>query len=378
LMKGNEAIVHGAIAAQCRAFFGYPITPQNEVPEYMSKYMPGVGGVFLQAESEVAAINMVYGAASVGVRAMTSSSSPGVSLKMEGISYIAGAQLPCVIVNVQRGGPGLGNIAPAQSDYFQAVKGGGHGDYKLLTLAPWSVQEMFEHAVLAFDLADRYRNPAMILSDAVVGQMLEPIEIPDRVETDIPPKPWATTGAKGRGRNIVTSLYIVPEDLERINLDIQAKYADASRHEVRYQEFETEDADIILVAYGSVARICRTTMSMARKKGLKVGLFRPISLFPFPAQRLAELASAGKRFLTVEMSAGQMVEDVRLSVNGVQPVGFYGRLGGMIPSPVDILDQVEQLLVRTILPGCEITSGGNGSKGAAAAPESEGPHAKSL
>ena len=235
LMKGNEAVVRGAIAAQCRAFFGYPITPQNEVPEYMSKYMPEAGGVFLQAESEVAAINMVYGAACAGIRAMTSSSSPGVSLKMEGISYIAGAQLPCVIANVQRGGPGLGNIAAAQGDYFQAVKGGGHGDYKLLTLAPWSVMEMFEHAVLAFDLADRYRNPAMILSDAVVGQMLEPVEIPDKVEVNIPPKPWATNGPKDRGRNFITSLYIVPEDLEQINIQIQAKYAEACKHEVRYQ-----------------------------------------------------------------------------------------------------------------------------------------------
>lgn len=345
-MKGNEAVVHGAIAAQCRAFFGYPITPQNEVPEYMSKYMPAAGGVFLQAESEVAAINMVYGAASVGVRAMTSSSSPGVSLKMEGISYIAGAQLPCVIVNVQRGGPGLGNIAPAQSDYFQAVKGGGHGDYKLLTIAPWSVQEMFEHAVLAFDLADRYRNPAMILSDAIVGQMLEPIEIPDRVDVDIPAKPWATDGAKGRGRNFVTSLYIVPEDLERINQEIQAKYACATLHEVRYQEFEVEDADLVLVAYGSTARICRTSMSMARKKGLRVGLFRPISLFPFPSVRLAELARLGKQFLTVEMSAGQMVEDVRLAVNGASTVDFYGRMGGMVPGPVEILDQAELSLAR--------------------------------
>lgn len=378
LMKGNEAVVRGAIAAQCRAFFGYPITPQNEVPEYMSKYMPDAGGIFIQAESEVAAINMVYGAACVGIRAMTSSSSPGVSLKMEGISYLAGAQLPCVIVNVQRGGPGLGNIAPSQADYFQAVKGGGHGDYKLLTLAPWSVQEMFEHAVLAFDLADRYRNPAMILSDAIVGQMLEPIEIPEKVDFDIPPKPWATDGAKGRGRNYITSLYIVPEDLERINLDIQVKYARAAEREVRYQEFLVEDADIILVAYGSTARICRTTMNLARQKGLKVGLFRPISLFPFPSVRLAELARAGKRFLTVEMSAGQMVEDVRLSVNGVSQVDFYGRLGGMIPGPLEILDQVEQTLVRLVPVGCDLKPGGNGSKSGVRVPESEGSHAKSL
>ena len=360
LMKGNEAIVRGAIAAQCRAFFGYPITPQNEVPEYMSKYMPEAGGVFLQAESEVAAINMVYGAASAGVRAMTSSSSPGVSLKQEGISYIAGAQLPCVIANVQRGGPGLGNIAPAQSDYFQAVKGGGHGDYKLLTVAPWSVQEMFEHAVLAFELADRYRNPAMILSDAIIGQMLEPLEISEKLEVEVPAKPWATNGAKGRGRNYITSLYIVPEDLERINLDIQAKYTRATDLEVRYQEFGVEDADIILVAYGSVARICRTSMKLAREKGLKVGLFRPITLFPFPSKRLLELAMKGKRFLTVEMSAGQMVEDVRLAINGSAQVDFYGRLGGIVPNPVEILDQIEGVLMRPFLPGCCGNAGGGG------------------
>lgn len=346
LMKGNEALVRGAIAAGCRAFFGYPITPQNEVPEYMSKYMPEAGGVFLQAESEIAAINMVYGAACAGVRAMTSSSSPGISLKMEGISYLAGAELPCVIANVQRGGPGLGNIAAAQADYFQAVKGGGHGDYRLLVVAPWSVQEMFDHAILAFDLADKYRNPAMILADAIIGQMLEPIDMPEKVEHNIPPKPWATRGAKNRPRNYITSLYIVPEDLEQVNLRLQAKYAKACECEVRYQEFQTEDADIVLVAYGVVARICRTTMNMAREKGLKVGLFRPITLFPFPNERLAELAEEGKRFLTVEMSAGQMVEDVRLAVNGMAEVSFYGRLGGMVPSPVDVMKEVEQAMVH--------------------------------
>ena len=350
-MKGNEAVVKGAIAAQCRAFFGYPITPQNEVPEYMSRYMPEAGGVFIQAESEIAAINMVYGAACAGIRAMTSSSSPGVSLKQEGLSYIAGAQLPCVIANVQRGGPGLGNIAPAQADYFQAVKGGGHGDYKLLTLAPWSVPEMFHHAVLAFDLADKYRNPAMILSDAIVGQMLEPIDIPDSVEVNIPDKPWATTGAKGRARNAVTSLYIVPEDLEEINLQIQAKYAAACRDEVRWEEYETDDADLVLVAYGSTARICRTTMSLARKKGLKVGLFRPISLFPFPTNQISRLALAGKQFLVAELSAGQMVEDVRLAVNGAASVDFHGRLGGTVMSPLEVLEKAEAVLSRPLFPG---------------------------
>lgn len=351
MMKGNEAVVRGAIAAQCRAFFGYPITPQNEIPECMSQYMPQAGGVFLQAESEVAAINMIYGAACAGIRAMTSSSSPGISLKMEGISYIAGAQLPCLVVNVQRGGPGLGNIAPSQADYFQAVKGGGHGDYKMLTLAPWSVREMFDHAVLGFDLADRYRNPVMVLTDAIIGQMLEPIEIPDEVEVDIPPKPWATTGAKGRPGHYITSLYIVPEDLDAINQQIQAKYAEACRREVRWEEFETDDADIVLVAYGSIARICRTAMNLARKKGLKVGLFRPISLFPFPVEPLVSLALDGNRFLVVEMSAGQMVEDVRLAVNGAAQVDFYGRLGGVVPTPVEVVEQVEQMLLRPFLPG---------------------------
>ena len=349
LVKGNEALVRGAIAAQCRAFFGYPITPQNEVPEYMSKYMPEAGGVFLQAESEIAAINMVYGAACVGVRAMTSSSSPGISLKMEGISYLAGSELPCVIANVQRGGPGLGGIAASQADYFQAVKGGGHGDYKLLVLAPWSVQEMYDFAILAFDLADKYRNPAMILSDGVVGQMLEPLVLRENVEVHIPPKPWATTGAKGRERQFITSLYIVVSDLEEVNLRIQAKYAEVCRNEVRYEEYGVDDADLVLVAYGTSARVCRTTMNMARKNGLKVGLLRPISLFPYPAARLAELASQGKRFLVVEMSAGQMVEDVRLAVNGAAPVDFYGRMGGVIPCPEEILEKVTSLSIdRTI------------------------------
>ena len=294
LIKGNEAMVRGAIAAQCRAFFGYPITPQNEVPEYMSKYMPEAGGVFIQAESEVAAINMVYGASAAGIRAMTSSSSPGVSLKMEGISYIAGAQLPCVIANVQRGGPGLGNIAPSQGDYFQAVKGGGHGDYNLLVLAPWSAQEMFDFTVLAFDLADKYTNPAMILADAIIGQMLEPVEIPDEIEVNIPPKPWALNGAKGRPGNTISSLYIVPDQLEKINLQIQAKYAKASLEEVRYQEFGVDDADLVLVAYGSVARICRTTMNLAREKGLKVGLFRADFAVPVPVGKVGSAGIGGQ------------------------------------------------------------------------------------
>jgi len=340
LMKGNEAIVRGAIAAGCRGFFGYPITPQNEIPEYMAALMPKAGGVFLQAESEVASINMVLGAASTGARVMTSSSSPGISLMQEGISYIAACELPAVIVNIQRGGPGLGNIAPGQADYFQAVKGGGHGDYKLLTLAPWSVSECFYLTGLAFDLADRYRNPAMVLADAIIGQMIEPIQAPEKLETNVPPKPWATTGRRGRPKNVVNSLWIVPEEMEKVNQRMQAKYALACEREVRFEDLSTEDADLVLVAYGATARICKTAVDLARSEGLAVGLFRPISLFPFPAIQIEELAERGKRLLVVEMSHGQMVEDVRLAVNGKTEVEFYGRSGGMVPTPNEVLDGI--------------------------------------
>lgn len=342
LMKGNAAICHGAVAAGCKAFFGYPITPQNEIPEYMSTMMPESGGVFLQAESEVAAINMVYGAACAGKRAMTSSSSPGISLKQEGISYIAACELPCVIVNVQRGGPGLGNTLPAQGDYFQAVKGGGHGDYKLLTIAPWSVQECYEFMPLAFDLADKYRNPAMVLMDAIVGQMLEPIELHDNFFIADYPKTWATNGARGRAHNIINSLWIDTEVMEGLNERMQAKYLAAQKHEVRYFQYKTNDADLVLVAYGSPARICRTVVDLARDEGMKVGLFRPITLFPFPTRQIARLAKAGKRFMAVEMSAGQMVEDVRLAVNGASDVSFYGRTGGAVPTPTEILNVVRK------------------------------------
>lgn len=341
LMKGNEAIVRGAIAAGCRGFFGYPITPQNEVPEFMSRLMPEAGGVFLQAESEIAAINMVYGAASTGARVMTSSSSPGISLKQEGISYIAASELPCVIVNVQRGGPGLGNIAPSQADYFQAVKGGGHGDYKLLTLAPWSVQECYDFVAVAFDLADAYRNPVMILADAIIGQMIEPI-VPNEIKQNIPNKDWATTGAKGRPKNVVNSLWIQAAVMEALNNKIQAKYALAMERDVRFAEDRTEDAELVLVAYGSTARISRTVVDLARSENMKVGLFRPISLFPFPSVRLADLAAEGKKFLVVEMSAGQMVEDVRLAVNGRSEVDFYGRMGGVMPTATEILNHVRE------------------------------------
>lgn len=340
LVKGNHAICYGAVAARCDAFFGYPITPQNEIPEEMSELMPEHGKVFLQAESEVAAINMVLGAACAGKRAMTSSSSPGISLKMEGLSYIAACELPCVVVNVQRGGPGLGNTLPSQADYFQAVKGGGHGDYKCLTIAPWSVQECYELMPLAFDLADKYRNPVMVLMDAIIGQMLEPLDMHGDFDIQEWPKPWATNGARGRAHNIINSLWIDPKVMEALNRRIQAKYGEAQRHDVRCHEYLTDDAELVLVAYGSPARICRTVVDLARDEGMKVGLLRPVSLFPFPVQQISEMAQSGKRFLTVEMSHGQMVEDVRLAVCGMADVAFYGRSGGAVPTPTEILNQV--------------------------------------
>lgn len=349
LIKGNVALCHGAIAAGCDAFFGYPVTPQNEVPEYMSDLMPANGKVFIQAESEVSAINMVYGTACAGKRAMTSSSSLGISLKQEGISYIATCELPCVIVNVQRAGPGLGNTLPAQGDYFQAVKGGGHGDYNLLVLAPWSVQECYDFMPLAFDLADKYRNPVMILMDAIVGQMIETCNL----HSDFPKphfaKPWATDGAKGRPHNIINSLWIDTNVMESLTQKIQAKYAAAKMHEVRYSEYMTDDAELVLVAYGSPARICKTVVDIARKDGMKVGLFRPITLFPFPEKQIAKLALDGKKFMAVEMSHGQMVEDVRLAVNGASEVDFYGRTGGAVPTPFEIFNKVRELFGKPVI-----------------------------
>lgn len=341
LIKGNVAICYGAVAAKCDAFFGYPITPQNEVPEYMSVMMPENGGVFLQAESEVSAINMVYGAACAGKRAMTSSSSPGISLKQEGISYIAACELPCVIVNVQRGGPGLGNTLPGQADYFQTVKGGGHGDYKLITLAPWSGQECYEFMPLAFDLADQYQNPVMILMDAILGQMLEAVDLHGKFSINDYSKTWATNGSRGRAHNVINSLWIDPDVMENLNQRLQAKYLAAQLHETRFHEYRTEDAELVLVAYGSPARICKTVVDMAREEGLPVGMLRPITLFPFPTQQIADLARNGKRFLVVEMSCGQMVEDVRLAVNGMADVAFHGRTGGAVPTPNEILNIVK-------------------------------------
>ncbi len=343
LMRGNEAIAEAAIRSGLKCYFCYPITPQGELVEYMARELPKRGGVFLQAESEVAAINMVYGAAAAGVRAMTSSSSPGISLKQEGISYIAMARLPCVIVNMMRGGPGLGNIAPAQGDYFQATKGGGHGDYRLIVLAPSTVPEAAELVRLAFDLSDKYRVPAMILADGMIGQMMEPVELPEPVDPGkIPPRPWAVTGARGRGKNVISSFDLEPEGLREMNLALQAIYREIERNEPRWEEVETRDADLIVVAYGTMGRIARSVVHMARKEKLRVGLFRPITLWPFPYEPLRELAERAEVILTVELSAGQMWEDVRLAVEGRAPTPFFGELGGVVPSPKRILEEVKK------------------------------------
>jgi 2-oxoglutarate ferredoxin oxidoreductase subunit alpha len=344
-MRGNEAVAQAALDAGCRAFFGYPITPQNQIPDYFALHMPEVGGIFLQAESELAAINMVYGAAAAGARAMTASSSPGISLKQEGISYLAESELPCVIVNIMRGGSGLGNIAPAQSDYFQAVKGGGHGDYRTIVLAPWSVQEMYELTRQAFEIADRYRNPVLVLGDALLGQMMEPMVVPQEVvdPATLPRKPWATDGAKGRPRNIINSLYLYPPDLERANLRLEARYQEMARNEVRFEGERLDDAEIAIVAYGTAARVAVTAVDRARAEGLRAGLMRPISLFPFPADAIEELARRVRAILVVELSLGQLVEDVRLAVEGRCPVHFLGRTGGVVMTPAEVLETVQNL-----------------------------------
>ena len=349
LMKGNEALAEAAIRAGCDAYFGYPITPQSEIMEYLAAEEPHkrTGMVLLQVESEIAAINMVYGAAATGKKAMTSSSSPGISLKQEGISYIAGAELPCLIVNVMRAGPGLGTIQPSQADYFQATKGGGHGDYHMLVLAPASVQEMSDFVPLGFDLAFKYRNPVMILSDGAIGQMMEKVELfdqrPRNTQFD---QSWVTTGkTPDRKRNIISSLDLDPARMERHNEDLQAKYRKMRENEVRYEEIECDDAEYLLIAFGSSSRICQKTVNLARQKGLKIGLLRPITLFPFPEKIIRQLAGKVKGMLTVEMNSGQMVEDVRLAVNGQVKVEFYGRMGGMIPSPDEVLKEIETKLV---------------------------------
>ena len=342
LLHGTEAICEGAIRNGCRAFFGYPITPQNEVPEYMSVKMPQVGGVFVQAESEVAAINMVYGAAGAGTRAMTSSSSPGVSLKQEGISYIACARIPCVIVNVMRAGPGLGGILPAQGDYFQATKGGAHGDFHMIVLAPSSVQEMADLTVKGFELADKYRMTSMILADGTMGQMMEPVSLNYDIKPS-PEKPWTTTGTKmARKHNIVNSLSLVPEELERLNFERYERYKTVEENETMYEEYMTEDAEIVIAAFGIAARVSKNAITEARKKGIKVGMIRPITLWPFPEKPFKKAAQTAKQFISVELSMGQMIEDVKLATECKVPVTLCNRTGGMIPSPDMVLDAIEK------------------------------------
>ena len=345
LMKGNEALAEAAIRAGCRHFFGYPITPQTEVSAYMAKKMPKIGGTFLQAESEVAAINMVYGAGGAGVRVMTSSSSPGISLKQEGISYIAGADIPCVIVNIVRGGPGLGGIQPAQSDYFQATKGGGHGDYHLVVLAPSSIQEMVDLTSDAFDIGDKYRCPVMIMGDGMLGQMMEPVEFKDADINELPEKEWATSGTgMKRKKNIINSLFLEASELEKLVLERQKRYEEIAKNEVRYEAVDTEDADVILVAYGTTSRIAKTAMAKAKEMGLKVGIIRPITLWPFPFEAFDKaLNGKEKKFLCVEMSTGQMVEDVKLAVGDKAQVHFFGRTGGIVPTPKEILNKIIEL-----------------------------------
>lgn len=349
LMKGNEALGEAAIKAGCRHFFGYPITPQNEVPEYFARRMPEVGGVFLQAESEIAAINMVYGASSAGARVMTSSSSPGISLKQEGISYLAAAELPCVIVNIMRGGPGLGGIQAAQSDYFQATKGGGNGDYRLIVYAPASIQELVDMTMKAFDAADKYRNPVMILGDGVLGQMMEPVEFREFPFPNLSMKPWACTGRKKyRPQNIINSLYLDAEVLENHNFALFNKYNTISRNEKAAEAYMTTDAEIILAAYGTTARIVKAAMNLARDKGIKAGMVRPLTLWPFPDDYVREsLSKNTKAVLTVEMSMGQMVEDVQLAVNGRVPIHFYGRVGGMIPDVKAVYHEICRIAGKT-------------------------------
>lgn len=344
LMKGNEALAEAAIQAGCRHFFGYPITPQTELAAYMSKRMPKIGGTYLQAESEIAAANMVLGAASAGVRAMTSSSSPGISLKTEAISYMAGSDVPALIINVQRGGPGLGGIQPSQADYWQATKATGHGDFQVLVFAPATVQEMVDLVGTAFDLGDKYRMPAMILADGMLGQMMEPVVIPDNPRKDLPPKPWATDGHKGkRKHNVINSLYLTPQALEQLCIERFKRYEVIKENEQRAQEYLTDDADIIVVAYGASSRVAHSAVDSAREKGIRAGLIRPITLWPFPVDTLKKAAKTAKSFLCVEMSMGQMVDDVRLAIECKRPVSFFGRTGGVIPTPAEILNEIEKL-----------------------------------
>ncbi|MGA2263028.1 MAG: 3-methyl-2-oxobutanoate dehydrogenase subunit VorB [Acidobacteriota bacterium] len=342
LMKGNDAIVNGAILAGCQAYFGYPITPASEIAETAALLFPRAGGVFLQAESEIASIQMVYGAASAGVRTMTGSSGPGISLMQEGISYLAGAELPCVVADIMRGGPGLGNIGPEQGDYFQMVKGGGHGNYRNIVLAPNSVQEMCDLTILAFELADRYRNPAVVLADGALGQMMEAVELP-APNAPQPPKEWAVSGEAATRKNIITSIYLRPEELEQHNEKLQAKYRKVEEKEILWEEHLTEDAEFLLVGYGISSRVARATVDEARSAGMKTGLFRPITLFPFPMKRLGELTAKVKGVLVVELSYGQLLEDVRLAANGRAPVRLLSRAGGMIPTEEEVMAAIKKM-----------------------------------
>jgi 2-oxoglutarate ferredoxin oxidoreductase subunit alpha len=342
LAKGNEAIAMAAIDSGCLLYFGYPITPQNDIPEYLSKHLPALGGEFIQAESEIASINLVLGASATGARAMTSSSSPGISLMQEGISYMAGSELPGLIVNISRSGPGLGGISPSQGDYFQATRGGGHGDYRMIVLAPSSVQEMYDLTCLAFDLSDKYRNPAMILGDALIGQMKEPLLRRKPVRMNLPPKDWALTGAKGRKPNRLKSLYLQDGELSEHNWKLHQKYEQMKKEEVSFENFLTEDAKLIVAAFGSMARVSKTSVELARKEGMNVGLLRPITLFPFPEKAFNDLSRRVKRFLTVELNTGQMVEDVKLSAEGDAQVYFYGRPPGSLPSPEEVLEEIKK------------------------------------
>ena len=349
LMKGNEAIAEAAVRAGCRHYFGYPITPQTEIAHYMARRMIEVGGVFVQAESEVAAINMVFGASGAGARVMTSSSSPGISLKQEGFSYIAGAELPAVVVNIMRAGPGLGGILPAQSDYFQATKGGGHGDYRNVVLAPASVQELYEMTVEAFNIADRYRVLVMILGDGALGQMMEPVLFRQEEPVDLPEKTWALTGTHGkRPHNFVTSIYIEADDLEALNLKLQAKYGEIARRETRVELAGCDGAELLIVSFGTCSRIMRNVIAQAASEGIRVGLVRPVTLWPFPSEAIAKAVAdpSVKAVLDVELNAGQMVEDVRLAVNGAKPVHFHGRMGGNLPTQAELMAKIHEIVGR--------------------------------
>ncbi len=344
LWHGNEAIAESAIRAGCQAYFGYPITPQTELLEYMARRMPELGRAFLQAESELAAINMVYGAACAGVRVMTSSSSPGISLMQEGLSYIVASQVPAVLVDMMRGGPGLGNISPAQGDYFQLTKGGGHGDYRPIVLGPGSVQEAVDLAYEAFDLAEKYRHVVIIAADGNIGQLMEPVELPPPLKVEKQDQGWELTGAAGRPKRIITSLLLKPEELEALNVVIQDKQREIERQQVRFQEYMMDDAEFAVVAFGTAARVCQTAVKWARARGIRIGMFRPISLYPFPYKQLAEIANRVCGLLVVEMNAGQMIEDVRIATRDKIPVYFYGRTGGMVPFPDDVLPEIEKMV----------------------------------